>query len=211
VRLEQVDATIALDALEPGSVDLVVTDPPYRFDRGGGGRCVQWFADLPDETWPAVFAQLHRALAPHTTAYVFCDARVQPIFDAAARAAGFRVRTPLVWDKLSIGFGGGWRAQYEFVAWYEKGRPASASGTLGNVRRHARVRGYPTEKPVPLLRELIMQSSAAGDLVLDPFCGSGNTGRAARQLGRRALLMDLDTAAAERRLRVRALRSANAS
>jgi len=121
------------------------------------------------------------------------------------------VRAPIVWDKLSIGLGGAWRAQYEFIAWYEKGSPGRASATLGNVRRHARVRGYPTEKPVSLLRELIMQSSAAGELVLDPFCGSGNTGRAARQLGRRALLMDIDTTTAERRLRVRALRGANAS
>jgi len=210
VRLLEVDATVALEALEPATVDLVVTDPPYRFDRGGT-YFREWFADLPDEVWPAVFEQLHRALAPDATAYVFCDPRVHPIFDAAARRAGFRVRAPIVWDKLSIGLGGAWRAQYEFIAWYEKGSPGRASATLGNVRRHARVRGYPTEKPVSLLRELIMQSSAAGELVLDPFCGSGNTGRAARQLGRRALLMDIDTTTAERRLRVRALRGAIAS
>lgn len=45
--------------------------------------------------------------------------------------------------------------------------------------------GYPTEKPVALLRTLILQSSQRGELVLDPFCGSGSTGRAARELGRR--------------------------
>jgi site-specific DNA-methyltransferase (adenine-specific) len=210
VRLVQVDATIALAQLPAASVQLIVTDPPYRFDRGST-YFRKWFPDLPDEGWPALFVQLHRVLAPDATAYVFCDTRVHSIFDQAARQAGFRVRAPLVWDKLSIGLGSAWRAQYEFIAWYEKGSPAHAERHLGNVRRHARVRGYPSEKPVSLLRELIMQSSGTGELVLDPFCGSGNTGKAARQLGRYALLMDLDIEAAERRLRVPALRSAIAS
>jgi len=61
---------------------------------------------------------------------------------------------------------------------------------------------YPTEKPVALMKTLISQSTHTGELVLDPFCGSGSTGRAARELGRRPLLCDLDAAAAARRLRV---------
>ena len=79
------------------------------------------------------------------------------------------------------------------------------------MRGHPRVRGYPTEKPLALLRELVIQSSAPGETVLDPFCGSGNVGRAARQLERRALLADVDASTAARRLRMRALRDANAS
>lgn len=68
------------------------------------------------------------------------------------------------------------------------------------------MRGYPTEKPAPLLRELVIQSSAPGWLVLDPFCGSGNAGRAASSLGRRGLLFDVNAETAERRLRVKAFR-----
>ncbi len=45
--------------------------------------------------------------------------------------------------------------------------------------------GYPTQKPLLLLRRVIEASSNADDLVLDPFCGSGTTLVAARQLGRR--------------------------
>jgi DNA modification methylase len=52
------------------------------------------------------------------------------------------------------------------------------------------------------LRELIAQSSHPSELVLDPFCGSGATGHAARSLSRRALLADVDTAIARRRLRL---------
>ena len=53
-----------------------------------------------------------------------------------------------------------------------------------------------------LYRQLVSQSSARGELVLDPFCGSGNLGRAARELGRRALLCDVDPACAGARLRL---------
>jgi site-specific DNA-methyltransferase (adenine-specific) len=110
VRLVQADATIALAQLLAASVELIVTDPPYRFDRGSNRFLGDWFPDLPDEAWPGVFAQLHRVLAPDATAYVFCDTHVHPIFDQAARQVGFRVRAPPVWDKLSSGLGSAWQA-----------------------------------------------------------------------------------------------------
>lgn len=212
MRLVEGDARELLAQLPAGAVDLVLTDPPYKFDHGGTWFR-EWFAELPDEEWPAIFLELYRVLARSAHAYVFCDARAKPIFDRAAQAAGFVVRPPLIWDKESIGLGyGTWRAQYEFIAWYAKG-PALPirSSCQGNVLRAARVRGYPSEKPVGVLRRLIAQASSPGAVVLDPFAGSGNVGRAARQLGRRAVLVDVDASAAERRLRVTALRRAIAS
>lgn len=50
--------------------------------------------------------------------------------------------------------------------------------------------GYPTQKPEGILRRIIQASSRPGDLVLDPFAGSGTTGAVASALGRRALLID---------------------
>ncbi len=50
--------------------------------------------------------------------------------------------------------------------------------------------GYPTQKPLAILRRIIQASSRPGDLVLDFFAGSGTTGEAARSLGRRFLLID---------------------
>jgi site-specific DNA-methyltransferase (adenine-specific) len=64
--------------------------------------------------------------------------------------------------------------------------------------------GYPTQKPVRLLERIVAASSRPGDLVLDPFAGSGTTGVAAARLGRRWLLVDRDATAveiADRRLR----------
>ena len=202
VRLVEADARHFLPTLPDESVDLIVTDPPYHFDRGGT-YFRNWFPELDDREWPALFAELHRVLRQDAHAYVFCDPRTLPVFNAAAAAAGFRVRTPLVWDKGSIGLGGCWRPQYEFIAWYEKGHRQGNHKNRPNVLTHPRVaRGYPTEKPLALLAELIAQASAEGELVLDPFCGSGNTGRAARGLSRRALLCDADTSVAATRLRL---------
>jgi len=116
------------------------------------------------------------------------------------------VHPPLVWDKGSIGLGGGsWRSQYELIAFYEKGSRAGNFRNRSNVLRAPRVtRGYPTEKPVAIVRQVLQQVSLPGELVLDPFCGSGNVGRAARAMGRRALLADIAPAIASVRLRLAA-------
>lgn len=70
----------------------------------------------------------------------------------------------LVWDKGTVGLGGAWRAQYELICHYENGHAPYTHSSWGDVRRHPRVRGYPTQKPVALLRELILQSSGPGAL-----------------------------------------------
>jgi site-specific DNA-methyltransferase (adenine-specific) len=57
--------------------------------------------------------------------------------------------------------------------------------------------GYPTQKPVRLLERIVAASSLPGDLVLDPYAGSGTTGVAAARLGRRWLLVDRNPAAVE--------------
>ena len=66
--------------------------------------------------------------------------------------------------------------------------------------------GYPTQKPLALLTRIVQASSGEGDLVLDPFCGSGTALEAAERLGRRWIGIDLSPKAAEmvqRRLRDR--------
>ena len=91
------------------------------------------------------------------------------------------------------------------ILFLTKGTRSGNRRDLGDVLTFSRVmrRGhYPTEKPVALLKTLISQSSRPAEQVLDPFCGSGSTGRAARELGRRALLCDLDASTAAAALRV---------
>ena len=196
------DARELLASLPDESADLIVTDPPYVFDRGDT-HFREWFADLPDEVWPGILVELYRVLHEDAHAYIFCDWRTHRIFEDAAEGGGFRVGRPIVWDKGSPALGGTWRSQYELILFLEKGNRPGNFKNRGNVLRAPRVaRGYPTEKPVRILRSLISQSSLPGELVLDCFCGSGSTGRAARELGRRAVLCDVDAGFAARRLRL---------
>lgn len=202
VRLVQADAREFLVELPSESVDLILTDPPYAFDRGDT-YFREWFAELPDAVWPQIFAELYRVLCPNSHAYVFANRRIRPAFEAAAEQAGFHVHQTLIWDKKSIGLGNGtWRPQHEYICFFSKGSRPGNSRSCGDVLRAPRPRGYPTEKPVTVLKRLIAQSSKRGQLVLDPFCGSGNVGKSARQLGRRAVLCDVDAGFAARRLRL---------
>jgi site-specific DNA-methyltransferase (adenine-specific) len=205
VRLIEGDARKLLRALPEESVDLVLTDPPYRFARGATYHR-PWFQELGDEEWPALLRELYRVLRRDRHLYLFCDWRTLPVFKTAAQAAGFAVQKPLIWDKDWLGLGGGaWRSRYEFILFCEKGARAGNSKRLPDVLRVRRPhRGYPTEKPLSLLKTLIAQASLPGELVLDPFCGSGNVGRASGELGRQALLCDVDAAFAARRLRLAA-------
>lgn len=203
VRLIEGDARRMLASLPDASVDLIVTDPPYHFERGQN-YFRTWFPELPDSSWPAIFAEFARVLVRDAHLYVFCDERAKPVFDEAAAAAGFTRRRTLIWDKGWIGLGATWRPQTEYIAFYEKGSRAGNFRNRANLLRAPRVvRGYPTEKPVAILKELIAQASTPGELVLDPFCGSGNVGVAARELRRRALLCDVTPEFAARRLRIR--------
>ena len=52
--------------------------------------------------------------------------------------------------------------------------------------------GHPAQKPLSVIKPLILMTTREGDLVLDPMCGSGTTGEACWQLGRRAMLCDAD-------------------
>ena len=106
VTLAQGDARAFLATLAERSVDLVVTDPPYVFDRGTT-YFREWFSDLPDAAWPEVLCELYRVLRTDRHAYVICDERTKPVFAAAATGAGFRLAKTLIWNKLVPGLGAG--------------------------------------------------------------------------------------------------------
>jgi site-specific DNA-methyltransferase (adenine-specific) len=102
-----------------------------------------------------------------------------------AEAVGFRFWKPLVWDKKTIGMGYHYRARYEFVLFFEKGKRKLRDLGSPDVIQAARIRGgYPTEKPVDVSEILVNQSSLPGETVADPFMGSGSVGVAAVRHGR---------------------------
>ena len=208
--LSQDDAVAWLGRQPPGSLDLVVTDPPYESlekHRAVGtttrlkhskSSSNDWFAIFPNARFDELFAGIYRALRRDSHFYLFCDHETMFVVKPLAEAAGFKFWKPLVWDKCSLGMGYHYRARYEFVLFFEKGKRKLRNLGIPDVLAIPRVRnGYPTEKPLELASILIDQSSEEGALVADPFCGSGAFGVAATRLGRSFIGNDLGAPAIE--------------
>jgi len=112
-------------------------------------------------------------------------------------AIGFK--QAIVWDKGGLGMGWHYRRNYEMVLVAEK--PGAACKWFGgnsqaNVVRISGLKptedDHPTPKPVPLMALFIRLHSELGDLILDPFMGSGTTLLAARDLGRKAIGIEIE-------------------
>lgn len=198
------DAVDWLLTLDKESVDLLITDPPYeslekhrkigtttrlKVSKASNN---QWFDIFPNSRFESLFSEIYRVLKKGSHFYLFCDQETMFIAKPIAEKVGFKFWKPIVWDKVCIGMGYHYRARYEFILFFEKGKRKVNDLSIPDVLEFKRVyRGYPTEKPVSLLEVLIKQSSNKGDLVVDPFFGSGSTLIAAGNLDRRYLGCDL--------------------
>ncbi len=198
------DAVEALRLLTDESVDLVVTDPPYESlekHRAVGtttrlkhskASSNDWFSIFPNARFAELFDELYRVLRRDRHVYVFCDPETAFIMKPVGEAAGFRFWKPIIWDKVAMGMGYHYRARYEMILFFEKGKRKLNNLGIPDVLQAPRIhRGYPTEKPVSISETLITQSTQPGELVLDPFMGSGSVGLAAMRSERHFLGCDL--------------------
>jgi site-specific DNA-methyltransferase (adenine-specific) len=206
--LSTADAVTWLRRQPAESVDLLVTDPAYESlekHRAIGtttrlkhskASSNDWFRVFPNERFGELFAEVFRVLKPDTHFYLFCDAETMFVAKPEAERAGFKFWKPLVWDKKTIGMGYHYRARYEFILFFEKGKRRLNDLGIADIIVEPRIhRGYPAEKPVKVSEVLINQSSQPGQIVADPFMGSGSVGVAAVKNGRRFLGTDLNPAA----------------
>ncbi len=210
MQLFQDDAISWLSTLADGSVDLVVTDPPYESlekHRKIGtttrlkvskGSSNQWFNIFPNDRFESLLTEVFRVLKKNSHFYLFCDQETMFVIKPIAEKVGFKFWKPIVWDKVCIGMGYHYRARYEFVLFFEKGKRKLNDLGIPDILECKRVyRGYPTEKPVPVLETLISQSTNPGELVIDPFFGSGSTLVAANNLQRNYMGCDISDSAHE--------------
>lgn len=197
VTLYRGDALEVLPGLPAASVACVVTDPPYvigAVSAGTLGSKSGGWADMMNSalwfsTW---YRHALRALKDRGALWSFCNWRTVPVVMRAATDAGQPITSMLVWDKEWIGPGGsqGLRPSYELVALMAKPDFAIPDRGLPDIWRcqfaSFKPNGHPAEKPEALVRRILENSALRpGDLVLDPFMGSGTTAVAARALGLR--------------------------
>jgi DNA methylase len=124
---------------------------------------------------------------------------VLPVFYAALAGAGMAVRQQLLWIKDVFVMG---RHDYHYrhepilYGWKEGGAHFFGGGraqdTVWEVPRPRRSESHPTMKPVELVARALTNSSRSGDLVYEPFAGSGSTIVAAEQTRRRCVAIEID-------------------
>lgn len=130
---------------------------------------------------------------------------------AVGRELGMDLLNLVVWTKSNAGMGSLWRSGHELLPVFKVGKAphvnnvelgrhgrwrsnvwtAPGASSLGSEAR-AGLKLHPTVKPVPLLVDALLDVTHRGDVVLDPFLGSGSTLMAAEQTGRRACGVELD-------------------
>lgn len=189
------DCIEVMRRMESGSIDFILTDPPYiaRY-RSRDGRTV---ANDDNGRWlrPA-FAQMYRVLKNGSFCVSFYGWSKADLFISAWRAAGFRIVGHIVFRKRyssSVRF---LRYQHEQAYLLAKGEVTPPQYPLSDVMDFAYTgnRFHPTEKPTEALRALVGTFCKPHGIVLDPFCGSGSTLIAARDLARNFVGIELDGA-----------------
>lgn len=213
-QIECCDYRDFLRSLDRNSVDLLLTDPPYAVSRKTGFSSVkngvQRFAVSMDfGEWDhqqidlSAFArETYRVLRRGGTAIIWYDLwKISTLYDALAEA-GFKMLRLIVWNKTNpvplnskciylsnsremavVGVKGG---SPTFNSAYDSGNYSHP------IPRHGGKRIHPTQKPLDLFRELVRKHSNPGDLVIDPFLGSGTTAVAALEEGRAFAGCDID-------------------
>ncbi len=194
-RILQGDALSLMRDWPSQSVDLLLSDPPYGNAVAYGRARRTIIGDEHPLIGLQAVAAAYRLLKRNSTAYVFCAPNHLGLLEHfILRYTKFRMREVLVWNKKQVGFGYTFRRAYECILVLEKGEPTYYDTPIPNLLSYSRgdTKLHPHAKPLPLLERLIRSSSLPGDLVFDPFAGSGSTLLAAKNLDRNYLGVEID-------------------
>jgi DNA modification methylase len=202
------DATVAVDVhrlMGADAADCVFADPPYNIDYQGytekkltiqnDRMSLEQFKRFLQES----FKSLRQAVKPGASLYVCHASSWQREFQNALEAAGFEIRCQIIWGKNTFAWGfGRYKFQHEPIfychvagqkdSWYGN----KSQSTLWEEKKPSANRLHPTMKPVELVERALVNSSRAGDLILDLFGGSGSTLIGCERRDRKARLMEID-------------------
>lgn len=205
VTLYHGDCRDVLPTLARDSVHAIVTDPPYmvNYKSNRGGVHDRIAGDDGSLDIPACLDLAAKALRRGRHAYIFGPTEL-------TEGTPFGAAVELIWDKGIVGMGDlslPWGKSHEPITFavYEPSKANREKGygglaarvRQGSVLRVQRTNGgntkrHPTEKPVPLLRQLVESSTVWDETVLDPFVGVGSTMVAAVLEGRRSIGIETD-------------------
>ena len=221
------DCREILPELKSGSIDMILTDPPYGHNNNNGDLISKWEQALgqkekaataearpicndgPQEMRQVVDAMLKEAvrILKHDCCCCCCcgGGGPKPTFAWLAERMdeqGLSFFHAVVWDKGGLGMGWRYRRNYEMimVAHRRGGKlkwecQSSGMETANVVRLNKIIPSaseHPTPKPVELMRHFLRLHAKPGDLILDPFMGAGTTLVACKEMGIKAIGIEMD-------------------
>ena len=212
--LYNLDFLDIVHTIEDSSVDLIVTDPPYkttkrgiskntttgglvRSDLGKQGTIFKYNDIKIEEFMP----HLYRVLKEGSHCYIMTNHVNLVEMLNVAKDCGFHFIKSLIWDKGNKIMGQCYMSQFEYILFFRKGKHKKINycGTpdilsIPNIKAKDEFGQnlHDTEKPVELMEILIKNSSNENDVVLDPFMGIGSTGVACKNLQRNFIGIEID-------------------
>ena len=201
-----------MKALGNESIDLIVTDPPYKItargNAGNSGGMMQKKLSMQGKIFKHndikpidYIPEFYRLLKDGSHCYIMTNhVNLQEMLNVATEC-GFHFIKSLVWNKGNKIMGRFYMSQFEYILFFRKGKGKKINkcGTADilNVpnKKTKDENGknlHDTEKPVELMKILVENSSQVGELVLDPFVGIGATAIACKELDRQYIGVELD-------------------
>lgn len=208
-KIYNLDAVEEMKKMDSNSIDLIVTDPPYKTITGGdsdgknstrpkgmlnGNRKLFKHQKLKISDW---MPELYRILKEGSHCYIFTNSLNLEGMLTESRKAGFKLHNLLVWKKNNMTPSQFYMKNCEYVLFLRKGKAKwvndiGGSHTVHEFKNISGKKLHPTEKPVDLLEFYILNSSEENDIVFDPFMGSGSTAVAATNTKRKYIGFELD-------------------
>ena len=187
------DCANILQAFPRSSVDFVLTDPPYIVSyKDRSGRTIA--NDRTPRAMQDAWRRIADVLKPNSLCFSFYSWQHIQYFAAAWRCAGLAPVGHIVFTKRYVSAQKYLRYAHDCGYLLAKGNPSVPTEPLIDVLdwHYSGNRRHPTEKSVETVKPIIEVFTRAGDVVLDPYAGSGSTLVAAALLGRRYLGIEIE-------------------
>lgn len=210
IYLRHGDCLEVMKNIPDESVDLVVTDPPYR-TISGGHNTPKWISgygnsvlykndgkifehnDIEHQDW---LKECYRVLKNGSHIYIMTNLLNLFALKSIAEDVGFKLHNLLIWEKNTCNANRWYMKNCEYVLFMRKGKAKSINNASSKtVHKYNNIVGnklHPTEKPIELMKMYVENSSNENDLILDPFMGSGTTAIACKELNRNFIGIELD-------------------
>jgi site-specific DNA-methyltransferase (adenine-specific) len=202
------NAVEILKTIQSETIDLIVTDPPYKIITGGdsngknstrpkgilsGNRKLMKFIPKFSEWLP----ECYRVLKNGTHAYFMINSTNLTEMLVEVEKAGFKIHNILIWKKNNCTPSQFYMKNCEYIIFCRKGKAKyinniGGSKTVHDFNNIIGNKVHPTEKPVELMSVYVENSSNENDIVLDPFMGAGSTGVACLKLNRKFIGIEIE-------------------